>query len=100
MSVKYFPYYLLVYGEIQKFTTPLTKLMTSELRIAPVKSMVTFGVSQIVKPTIAMLMISVKSPIVKTISGRAIRVIRGLISEFATEKMKPARTKIQKLLPP
>ena len=61
-----------------------------QLQIAPPKVIVTPGISNIVKPTIATLMITVNNPKVKNISGKDIIFAIGFTIELTSENIKPA----------
>ena len=61
-----------------------------QLQIAPPKVIVTPGISNIVKPTIAALMITVNNPKVKNISGKDIIFAIGFTIELTSENIKPA----------
>ena len=61
-----------------------------QLQIAPPKVIVTPGISNIVKPTIAALTIIVNNPKVKNISGKDIIFAIGFTIELTSENIKPA----------
>ncbi len=61
-----------------------------QLQIAPPKVIVTPGISNIVKPTIAALTITVNNPKVKNISGKDIIFAIGFTIELTSENIKPA----------
>ena len=59
-------------------------------RTAPIKSMLTVGRSQIVRPIIAAFRTRVNRPMVRRINGRDRIVANGLTIMFTNEKRRPA----------